>query len=143
MEEGARPVKRASSRAGAVSKSRDAEDGHRPEQSPESQGPQGLDLHQLLDLRGHPLMDEDLAALGLAAQTSSEVGHGADGAVVPAPLESDGADGGIALRDPYAEGQVVAALLPCDDHALHALAHGHGHANGALRRIRDWDGIVE
>src|SRR5215831_15596846 len=101
MEEGAPPVKQASSRAGAVSKSRDAEDGHRPEQSPESQGPEGLGLHQLLDLRGHPLMDEDLAALGLAAEAGSEVGHGADGAVVPASLESDGADGSVALCDPH------------------------------------------
>src|SRR5215468_7395694 len=116
MEEGAPPVKQAS-RAGAVSKSRDAEDGHRAEQSPESQGPEGLGLHQLLDLRSHPLVDEDLAALGLAAETSGEVGHSADGAVVPAPLESDGANRGIALGDPHAEGQVVAALLPSDDQA--------------------------
>src|SRR5215472_10147426 len=132
-----------SSRAGAVPEPGDAEDGHRPEQPPESEGPQGLGLHQLLDLRGHPLMNEDLAALGLAAETGGEVGHGTDGAVVPPSLETDGADGGIALRDPHAEGQVVAALLPSDDHALHTLAHGHGHANGALRGVRHRHGIVE
>src|SRR5499425_1050027 len=98
MEEAPPPVKQASSRT--TSKSRDAEDGHRPEQPLEGQGAEGLGLHQLLDLRGHPLMDEDLAALGLAAEAGGEVGHGADGAIVPAPLESDGANGGIALRDP-------------------------------------------
>src|SRR5499426_2334487 len=110
MEEGVPPVKQASSRT--ASKSRDAEDGHRPEQPLEGQRPEGLCLNQLLDLRGHPLMDEDLAALGLAAETGGEVGHGTDGAVVPASLETDGSDGGIALRDPHAEGQVVTALLP-------------------------------
>src|SRR5262244_953690 len=98
MEEATPPVKQPSSRAGAVPEPGDAENGHRPEQPLESQGPQGLGLYQFLDLCGDPLMDEDLATFGLAAETGSEVGHGADGAVVPASFEADGSDGGVALR---------------------------------------------
>src|SRR5499426_3504752 len=141
MEEPRAPVKQASSRAAL--EPRDTEDGHRPEQSLEGKESEGLGLHQLLDLRGHSLMNEDLAALGLAAETGGQVGHGTDGAVVPASLETDGSDGGIALRDPHAEGQVVAALLPSRYQALHALAHRYGHTNGALRWVGHGHGNVE
>src|SRR5213592_3082717 len=47
------------------------------------------------------LADEDLAGGGLGAEAGGEVGHAADGAVVEAALEADGADGRVALRDAH------------------------------------------
>ena len=66
----------------------------------------------VLDGAGDTRRHEDLAALGLAAQARREVRDRADGAVVPAPLEPDGADRGVTLGDADAEPEVVTALAP-------------------------------
>src|SRR6185369_1619309 len=63
--------------------------------------------------RGHRFaVEQHLAGLGLGAQARGEVGDVADRGVVPAPLEADGAQRGVALRDADAERELVAALLP-------------------------------
>src|SRR5207249_1892428 len=85
---------------------------HRPREAAERQLAERLDLHQVLDRGVEPARDEDLAAARLAAQPRGEVGHGADRPVVPAPLEADGAERRVALRDADAEVQVEAQLAP-------------------------------
>jgi hypothetical protein len=62
-----------------------------------------LDLHCILDLRQHPRTDEDLSRLGLVAQARRDVGHRADGSIVEASLEADGAERGKAVRYANAE----------------------------------------
>jgi hypothetical protein len=47
----------------------------------------GLDVHGVLDLCQHP-------RLGLIAKPRGDVGYGADGGVVEAALEADGAESG-------------------------------------------------
>jgi hypothetical protein len=66
-----------------------------------------LEVDDLLEDARHPGRHEDLPAPCLSTQARRQVGDGADGAVVPAVLEPDGADGGIALGDPDAEGCAV------------------------------------
>src|SRR5713226_1823633 len=83
---------------------------HRTLESLEGKLADGFDLGNLLGRPEHPLGDEDLAGLGLAAEPRGEIGDRADGAVIPPSFEADGADGGVALGDPDAEIQVEAAL---------------------------------
>ena len=71
-----------------------------------------LHLGQVLHRDQQALGDQDLAGLGLPAEAGGEVGDGADGPVVPAALEADGPDGGVALGDADAEVEVVAPLAP-------------------------------
>src|SRR5262249_6436884 len=75
------------------------------------------------------------SGLGLPAQARGEVGHGADGAVVPAPFEADRTDGRVAQGDPDAQGQVVASLAPAGAERGHPIAHGDRHADRALDRV--------
>src|SRR5438094_8816244 len=103
----------------------------RLEEALQRQLPHLLQVDQSLDRARHTGSDEDLVALGLAAEAGRKVGDGADGAVVPASLEADGADGGVALGDSHTQGEIVAALLPGFDEVLDALAHGQRHAKGA------------
>ena len=51
-------------------------------------------------------------ALRRAAQARREVGHVADRRVLPALLEADHAERGVALRDADAEADLVAELQP-------------------------------
>src|SRR2546422_9889267 len=88
------------------------EGGHGLEESFEVEIAPGLGLHEGVRLRQQALGDQDLARLGLAAETGGEVRDGADGAVVPAPLEADRADRRVALRDADAELELVAELAP-------------------------------
>src|SRR2546429_635939 len=70
-----------------------------------------------------------LPGFRLAAQAGREVGDRADGAVVPAALEADRADGRVALRDADAEGELPAALAPSGREVRHAIAHRDRHAD--------------
>src|SRR5258708_9437720 len=69
------------------------------------------------------LREQDLAALRVAAQGRSEVGQGADRAIVPAALEADLVECRIALCDAYAKLDVVSALLPADCERLEFPLH--------------------
>src|SRR6185369_12144098 len=63
----------------------------------------GIELEDPVE-RGHGLaVGEDLAGLRLGAEARGEVGDVADGSVVPAALEADGAERGVALRNADAE----------------------------------------
>ena len=53
--------------------------------------PAGSGLHQVFHGPEEPAGDQDPARFGLAAEAGSEVCDGADGPVVPASLEADGA----------------------------------------------------
>ena len=82
--------------------------------------------------------------LGLAAQARGQVGDGADGPVVPAALEADGADGGVALGDADAEAELVdRASASRRPGRWHALAHRQRHPHGALGRIGHRHRVVE
>src|SRR5262245_16294302 len=100
-------------------------------------------LDEVLDGAEQALGDEDLATLGLAAQSGSQIGDGPDGAVVAAPLEPDGAEGGVALRDPHPEAEIPAPLAPACGQLGHAVAHAESHAQGALRRVGNRERVVE
>src|SRR5262245_50525566 len=81
----------------------EAERGDGAEEALEAEAADFLHLELPLEDARHAGGDEDLAALGLPAQARGEIGHGADGAIVPAALEPDGADRRVALGDPDAE----------------------------------------
>src|SRR5437879_9886744 len=57
-------------------------------------------------------VDQDLAALGLAAEARGEVHHAADGSVVEAAFGADAAERGKAMRDADTEAEIVAELFP-------------------------------
>src|SRR5207253_7490088 len=116
---------------------------YRFEESLQVELPDGFDLDQILGRREQPLRDQDLAGPGLTAEARGEIRHGADGSIVPASFEADGANRRVALRDPDAEVEVVAALAPSDAQLPHSIAHGERHADRAFGRIWDRDGIVE
>ena len=109
----------------------------------EGQGPDRLEVDRILGGAGHARRDQDLARLGLAAQARRQVRDRADGAVVPAALEADGADGRVALGDADAEAEVVPALAPGGGKVADLVAHRDGHPQGALGRPVHRQGIVE
>src|SRR2546422_8815494 len=80
----------------------------------------GIPFNECFHSSEYALGDQDLIARGFAAQPRSQIGDGPDCAVVPARLESDGADRSIALRDADAEAQLIAALLPVIGHPSNA-----------------------
>src|SRR4029450_12774985 len=72
-----------------------------------------------------------------------QVGHGADRAVVPPPLEADGADGGVALGDADTEVEFEPALAPRIGQRADPVAHARGHADGPRGRIRQRPGSLK
>src|SRR5712692_11363528 len=118
-------------------------DFHRPAETLQRYLPHRLGFGNRFHRRHHALLEQDLAGLGLGAETGREIGDGANGAIVHAPLEADGADGGIAVRDAETEVEVEARLLPPHGKLGHALAHGRGHPHRALRGVRHRHGVIE
>src|SRR5688572_15058714 len=88
-----------------------------------------LYLDPLLDLAEYALRDQHLAGLRLAAQARGEIGDRPDRAVVAPFLEADRAERGVAVGDPDAEAEVVAALLPACGQRAHLVAHLERHAD--------------
>src|SRR5206468_12008661 len=114
-----------------------------PEKALETQRAYFYALDQILEGPRDARRHEDLSALRLAAEPRGQVGDRADGAVVPAPLEADGADRRVSLGDPDAQGQVVTPLAPSGGEIADALAHGDSHAERALGRVRHRHRVVE
>src|SRR6266704_4090641 len=73
---------------------------------------QGFDLGCVTTRRAGATVDEDLAALRFVREARREIDHAADGGIVPAPLEPECAERGIALGDADAERELVAKLHP-------------------------------
>jgi hypothetical protein len=71
-----------------------------------------LDLDGILDLRQHSRADEDLPRLRFIAQPRGNVGYRADGGIIEASLEADGAKRGEAVRDTDAKANVVPPPMP-------------------------------
>src|SRR5688572_16576664 len=85
---------------------------HRLREALEGQRPNGIAFERTVE-RGHRLaVEKHLSGFGFGAETRGEVSDVADRGVVPASLEADRAEGGVALRDADAERELVAALLP-------------------------------
>src|SRR5262245_58212090 len=96
---------------------------YRLEETLELQLADGFGDDQVLDRSQDPLRYQDLPGTGLAAQPRREVGHRADRPIVPAPLEADGADGRVTLRDPGPEREIEPVLPPLRGQRVQALAH--------------------
>src|SRR6185369_3834316 len=84
----------------------------RPAQPLERQLPDGLARGDLVHRRLYLPRDQDLAVLRLGAEPRADVRDGADRAVVVAPFEADAPERGVALGDPDAEAELVAAGAP-------------------------------
>src|SRR2546422_1289008 len=112
---------------------------HRFEESLQVELPDGFDLDQILGRREQPLRDQDLTGPGLTAEARGEIRYGADGSVVQASFEADGADRRVALRDPDAEVEIVAALAPPHAELADSVAHGERHPDRTFCRIWDRD----
>src|SRR5262245_61670868 len=80
----------------------------------EGEIPDRLRVHEVLDRRHHTPGGEHLARTRLATEAEGEIGHAADRAVVPPPLEADGPDRREPLREPEADVQLVPVLPPAD-----------------------------
>src|SRR5580693_5233601 len=72
----------------------------------------GLDLHGILDLRQHSRANEDLPRLGLVAEARGHVRYRPDGCIVEAPLITNRAERGKAVRYADAETNVVPPPTP-------------------------------
>ena len=118
---------------------------HRAGESLERQLPESLGVHEPVDRCQDARRRQDLAGLRLAAETEGKVRDGPDRAVVPATLEPDGADRGVALGDPDADVEVVTALAPAVDSSAApsrmarairiARSCGFGTGTGSLKKI--------
>ena len=71
-----------------------------------------LDLYGVLDFHQYPRTDENLSWLGFVAKPRGDVGNGADGGVVEAPLITNRAERGEAVRNADAETNVVPEAAP-------------------------------
>ena len=91
----------------------------------------------------HAFGDEDLPRVGVSAQAGGEVGDTADRGVVVAPLETDPAQGRVALRDPDAEREVVTLAGPRLREALDPRAHRDRHPDRARRSVVAPHRVVE
>src|SRR5215831_18449888 len=76
------------------------------------EGAERFGLDGLVDLRQHPLTDDDVARRRGIAQARGEVEDAADGAVVVTTLEADSADRCVAQRDADREVELVPAPAP-------------------------------
>src|SRR5215475_11775827 len=130
-------------RGSCAPRSNYAEGGYGPGEALEGQWAERFQGNQVLHGARHALGEEDLGVARLPAEPRGEIGHRADGSVVPAPLEADGADGRIALRDADAHAEIIALLAPGCVEVKGALPHGQGHADGPLRRVGHGHGVVE
>ena len=74
------------------------------------------------------------AAPGLAAEPRGEVRDTADRAIVPAPFETDRADGGVALRDADADPELEALPAPAFRERREAVPHLQRHLHGVPRQ---------
>src|SRR5262249_11160882 len=133
-------------RAGTGSRSPETEHlerRHRLVEALEGELAHRLVLDQVFDGGQHSLRDEDLARLGLAAQTGGQGAGRPARAGVPAALQADRAQRGRTLRDPHAEVEFVPALVPGGGQLVHALLHRQRHPDGALGRVGHRYGVVE
>src|SRR5690348_10614859 len=71
-----------------------------------------LDRHSVLDLREHPRTNQDLPGLGFIAEPRSNIGYRADGRIIEASLETDGAERGKPVCNADAETNVVPPPMP-------------------------------
>src|SRR5262249_38971107 len=134
---------------GSLSQPAHAPNRYRSRQTLERDRPEIVRFDHALHGSGHPSRDEDLPGSGLATEPCRQVRDGPDRAVIEpaleieAPVEADGSDGGVALGDARAERQLPAARAPARSQVADDGAHGDGHANRALGRVRDLDRVVE
>src|SRR6516165_344791 len=91
----------------------------------------------------HALAEQNLAVLGLSAETGGNIAHCADRGVAGALGKTDLAQRRIALRDTGAKTQLATSLAPCGNQIAGGLAHRHRHLDGALGGVGDWHRIVE
>src|SRR5580704_13595412 len=102
-----------------------------------------LDLHGVLDLRQHSRADEDLTRLGFVAKTGGHVRHRADGGIIEAPLITNRAERGKAVRYTDAEAKVMSPLPPLFRQVSDCITHFKSHEHGLKRRVLYWHWIVE
>jgi hypothetical protein len=66
-----------------------------------------LDLHGILDLRQHPRTGQDLPGLGFIAKPRGNIGYRANGGIIEAALEADGAERGKPVWNADAKANVA------------------------------------
>src|SRR6516165_9626408 len=66
-----------------------------------------LDRHRILNLREHPRINQDLPGLCFVAEPRGNIGYRADGGIIEASLETDGAERGKPVCNADAETNVV------------------------------------
>ena len=108
-----------------------------------SNSPDWLDLHGVLDCDQHPRADEDLSRLGLVAKPRSNIGHRTDSGIVEAALEADGAERRKAVRDADAEANVMPKPTPFVRQRSDGVAHFKRHEHRLERRVLYWHWIIE
>ncbi len=79
----------------------------------------------------------------LVAEPRSDVGDRADGGIVEAALEADGAEGGKPVRDADAEADVVPQTTPLLCQRPDGAAHFKRHQDSLKRGVLDWNRIIE
>src|SRR6516164_769140 len=89
------------------------------------------------------LAEQNLAVLGLSAETGGNIAHCADRGVAGALGKTDLAQRRIALRDTGAKTQIATSLAPVCDQRTGRLAHRHRHLDRALGWVRDGHRIIE
>src|SRR6185436_9033443 len=122
---------------------RDLERLHRLRNALQRDFAQRLGFHGIFDPAQGLLIDQDLAALGLAAKTRGQVGDAADACIFPAALEADRAERRIALRNTDAEIKIETALLPRCAQRREMLLHLERHGDRILDWFLELDRVVE
>src|SRR6185503_2507409 len=102
-----------------------------------------LDDERLAERGAHPLIDQDLPGIRLAAKPRGEVDDTADRRIIEAALEAECAERRVAARDADAQIEVVAVVEPLRAQHGKALAHRERHARRAPGGLRNGQWIVE
>src|SRR5262249_5576340 len=84
-----------------------------------------------------------LTRFGLTAEARGQIGDRTDCTVIPPALETDAADGGIALRDANTEIQLITELPPLSRQLRYTIAHRQRHPNRPLCRVSHRHRIIK
>src|SRR5687768_4975430 len=116
---------------------------HRLQEAAQLQRPHRLGVGERGDLLLGLGVEQNLAGARLAAQARRQVRHVADRGILPALLEADYPEGGLALGDADSEPHRVAELFPGLGDRHEGLLQGERHAHRALARPVHRERVVE
>src|SRR5262249_18434811 len=102
-----------------------------------------LDRHSILDLRKHPRTNQDLPRPCFIAEPRSNIGYRADGSIIEASLETDGAERGKPVCNADTETNVVPPPMPILSQCSNGVTHFERHQHSLQRGVFEGNRIIK